>query len=216
MELTSDAKFVIAILLATVLVIGGGAYLASRKTIDAEGRIIPDSLLERLVREDSPVVGQKDAKVTFVEFGDFQCPSCGTIHPLLKELKDKYKDKSVRFVFRHYPLSQHENAFISAVAAVEANKQNKFWEYHDTLFENQLNLAKEDLVTYAQRVGLDEATFNAALDTNAHESIVKRDITDGAALGVQGTPTMFINNQQYNGTYSLDGLSKAIDAALAQ
>lgn len=216
MELTSDAKFVISILVATVLVIGGGAFFASRTSSDAEGRIIPDSLQNRLVQDDSPFVGPKDAKVTFVEFGDFQCPSCGNIHPLLKELKEKYKDQSVRFVFRNYPLPQHENAFLSAEAAVAASNQDKFWPYHDLLFENQTNLKEADLMSYAEKAGLDMNKFKEALDTHANEDLVKRDMSDGSALGVRGTPTLFINNREYAGKYSLDGLSSIIDAELAK
>ena len=214
MELTSDAKFVIAILVATVLVIGGGAFFASRKTPAGQARIIPDSLANRLVADNAPFVGQKDAKVTFVEFGDFQCPSCGAIHPLLKEIKDKYKDQSVRFVFRNFPLPQHENAFLAAEAGVAAHNQEKFWQYHDLMFENQLNLKHDDLIAYAEKAGLDMDKFKEALDTHTNEALVKRDMSDGSALGVRGTPTLFINNMQYNGKYSLDALSAAIDAEL--
>ncbi len=216
MPLSSDTKFVISILVATVLVIGGGAFIASRTSPTTEGRIIPDSLMNRLVEDDSPFLGPKDAKVTFVEFGDFQCPSCGNIHPLLKELKDKYKEKSVKFVFRHYPLSQHENAFLSAEAAVAASRQDKFWQYHDLLFENQLNLKEADLIAYAEKAGLDMNSFKEALSTHANEAIIKRDISDGNTLGVRGTPTLFINNLQYEGKYSLDALSAIIDKDLAK
>jgi formate-nitrite transporter family protein len=216
MELTSDTKFVISILVATVLVIGGGAFLASRKAPDDAGTVVADSLVNRLVKEDSAFTGPQDAKVTFVEFGDFQCPSCGAIYPLLKDVKEKYKDQSVRFVFRHFPLPQHENAFLSAEAAVAAYKQNKFWQYHDILFENQLNLKKDDLIAYAEKAELDMNAFKEALDTHANEALVKSDMADGSALGIRGTPTLFINNIQYNGKYSLDALSSAIDAELAK
>lgn len=216
MQLTSDVKFVIAILAATVLVIGGGAYIASTKVVDPAGRVISDSLVDRLVQDDSQSIGPKDAKVTFVEFADFQCPSCGAVHPLLKQVKDKYKDQSVQFVFRNYPLSQHEHAFIAASAAVEAGKQNKFWQYHDTLFENQANIAKTDLVAYAEKAELDMQAFNQALDSKTHEAFIKRDIADGNALGVKGTPTFFINNREYNGKYTLEAMSAAIDGELSK
>ncbi len=216
MELTSDVKFVIAILVATVLVIGGGAYIASTKVVDPAGRIVSDSLVDRLVQDDSQTVGPKDAKVNLVEFADFECPSCGAVHPLLKEIKNKYADKSVQFVFRNYPLPQHANAFLAAEAAAEAGKQNKFWEFHDTLFENQQKLTKEDLISYAEKAGLDVQAFTTALDSNAHKEFIQRDMSDGKALGIKGTPTIFINNREYNGKYSLDSLSSAIDEALAK
>lgn len=216
MQLTSDTKFVISILLATVLVIGGGAYLTSRKSVPTAGRVVADSLTDRLVREDSPKIGSNDAKVKFVEFGDFECPSCGSIHPTLKDLKAKYADKSVQFIFRHYPLPQHKNAFLASEAAVEAGKQNKFWEFHDLLFENQSKLEKDNLISYAEKIGLNVQALNFALETHAHSEIVKRDQADGSALGVRGTPTLFINNQEYKGKYSLDALSKVIDTELAK
>ena len=216
MALTSDAKFVISILVATVLVIGGGAYITSKKSSSTAEKIVPDSLAERLVREDSPVTGPADAKVTVVEFGDFQCPACGSVHPLLKEVKEKYKDSSVRFVFRHFPLSQHEHAFLASEASIEAASQGKFWEYHDTLFENQINLTQADLENYAKQLSLDENTFKEALSSSKHEDAVQRDITDGNALGVSGTPTIFINKSQYVDRYSVDSISAAIEAELAK
>ena len=194
--------------------IGGGAYFANKKTPDAEGKIVPNSLVNRLVQEDSATIGPKDAKVTFVEFGDFQCPSCGSLHPILKDVKEKYKDQSVRFMFRHFPLPQHEHAFLAAEAAVEAGKQNKFWEFHDLLFENQTNLKQENLVAYAEKIGLHMDMFRSALDSHAHKSTVERDVAGGRALGLGGTPTLFVNNRLYNGKHSVDALSAAIDAAL--
>ncbi len=214
MALTADAKFVIGILVATVLVIGGGAYFSSRNTPDPEGRLIPDSLTDRLVREDSATLGPDDATVTVVAFEDFQCPSCGSLHPILKAVKEKYREQSVRFVFRHFPLSQHEHAFASSVAATEAGKQGKFWEYHDKLFENQARLATDNLMSYAEELELNMDAFREALDSNAHKDIVQRDMTDGNVLGVQGTPTIFMNNREYNGQFSIDALSAAIDAVL--
>lgn len=214
MELTSDTKFVISILLATVLVIGGGAYISYKKTPNSAGRIIPDTLTNRLVQEDSAAIGPKDAKVTFVEFGDFQCPSCAALHPTLKEVKEKYANASVRFVFRHYPLPQHEHAFLASEAAVAAGTQGKFWEFHDMLFENQTNIKKENLQAYAEKLGLDTAVFNQALEDHAHKSIVEADMADGVALGVRGTPTLFINNLEYKGKYTVEDLSTAVDAAL--
>ncbi|MDA1169227.1 MAG: DsbA family protein [bacterium] len=216
MPLTSDTKFVISILVATALFIGGGAYFASKKAPSTEGRIIADTLVNRLAPEDAQAIGPKDAKVTFVEFADFQCPACASIHPTLKELKEKYKDASVRFVFRHYPLPQHPHALKAAEAAVEAGKHNKFWEYHDQLFENQSVISPETLVAFAEKLEIPKDAFVQALDSNANEAIVRRDITDGGALGVRGTPALFINNMEYKGKYSVEEMSKAIDAELAK
>lgn len=216
MPLTSDTKFVISILVATTLVIGGGAYFASKKPTSSEGRVIADTLVNRLAPEDAEAMGPKDAKVTFVEFADFQCPACAALHPILKDVKEKYKDASVRFVFRHYPLPQHEYALEAAEAAIEAGKQNKFWEFHDTLFENQANISRDALVAYAEKLEIPKDAFVQSLDSNTNEAIIRRDITDGGALGVRGTPSLFINNMEYKGKYSVEEMSAAIDAALAK
>lgn len=215
MTLTSDAKFIIGILVATVLVIGGGAYITSKKSSSPEVKIVPEQLREYLVRDDSPVIGPANAKVTVVEFGDFQCPACGVLHPILKEIKKQYADKNVRFVFRQFPLSQHEHALDAAKASLTAKNQGKFWEYHDMLFEHQTNLTDEDLLAYAKNLGITPEVFIADSKSTAIADMVKRDVADGNALSVRSTPTLFINNIQYAGKYSVADISAVIDSQLA-
>lgn len=214
MTLTSDAKFIIGVLVATVVVIGGGAYITSKKSTSDTGKIVPEGQMQYLVREDSPVLGPKDAKVSVVEFGDFQCPACGALHPVLKAVKQQFADKNVRFIFRQFPLSQHEHARLAASASLAANAQGKFWEYHDTLFEHQTNLNQEDLVTYAKNIGLDVEKFTKDMNASESANTVQRDVTDGSALNVLSTPTIFINNIQYKDKYSVKDLSAAIESEL--
>lgn len=216
MTITSDAKFVIGILIATVLVIGGGAYITSKKTASPTGKTVPKSLIQHLVREDSPTIGPKDAKVSVVEFGDFQCPACGSLHPVLKELKKQYADTSVRFVYRQYPLPQHEYAALAAKASLAAAHQGKFWEYHDSLFEHQLNLKEEDLLAYAEKLGLDIEIFKKDLQNTTYADAVQNDVADGKKLGIRSTPTLFINNIEYTGKYSLKEISAVIESELAK
>lgn len=214
MTLTSDAKFIIGVLVATIIVIGGGAYITSKKTSSPETKTVPESLIQNLVREDSPTIGKDNAKVTVVEFGDFQCPACGTLHPVLKEIKKKYADASVQFVFRQFPLPQHENAIPSAQASLAANMQGKFWEFHNALFEHQTNLKANDFITYAKNIGLDVEKFKQDLKASTVADAVQRDRADGNALGVRSTPTLFINDIQYTGKYSVADLSAVIEAEL--
>lgn len=216
MTLTSDAKFIIGVLVATILVIGGGAYITSKKTTSPTGKTVPASLTQHLVREDSPTLGAQNAKVTIVEFGDFQCPACGALHPVLKEVKKKYAEASVRFIFRQFPLPQHENAIPAAKASLAAQKQGKFWEYHDALFEHQTNLKAEDFMAYAKSVGLDTEKFTQDINMSEIADIVQRDRTDGNALGVRSTPTIFINDIQYAGKYSLQDISAVIESELTK
>ncbi|OGY35816.1 MAG: hypothetical protein A3E36_03640 [Candidatus Andersenbacteria bacterium RIFCSPHIGHO2_12_FULL_45_11b] len=214
MTLTSDAKFVIGILLATCIVIGAGAWLTQLRAKPAPAQSVPASLADRLVRSDSATSGPADAKVTVVEFGDFQCPACGSLHPALKQAMQDYQEQSVRFVFRNYPLSQHSFASLAAEAALFAQAQGKFWEYHDILFEHQNNLAQSDLENYAKQLGFDENAFSDALNNHTYKGIIDRDLADGAALKLDHTPTVFINGIEYTGKYSVSELSVAIDAEL--
>ncbi len=214
MQITSDAKFIIGVLIATVLVIGGGAYMTSKKSSSPTNKIVPEHLLQHLVREDVPVIGSANAKVSVVEFADFQCPACGVLHQVLKEIKKQYADKSVRFVFRQFPLPQHENAIPAAKASLAALAQGKFWEYQDMLFEHQTNLKQEDLEAYAKQLEMNMDTFTATMATTSISDTIQRDRTDGDTLGVRSTPTIFINNIQYTGKYSLEDISAVIDSEL--
>lgn len=215
MTLSSDAKFGIGVFVATVLIIGIGAYFASKST-PSQTTSGPVTETDRLVREDDPSTGSADAKVTVVEFGDFQCPSCGVFHPTLEALKDMYSDASVRFVYRHFPLTQiHEHAQLAAEASLEAQVQGKFWEYHDLLFENQTNLDRNALEQYAQELGLNMNEFQQALDEGTHKAAVTQDVSDGNAVGVRGTPTIYINNAEYTGARSAEAMKAYIDSLLA-
>jgi protein-disulfide isomerase len=211
MGMTTETKLLIGVFLATIVIIAGGVWFASRKQVEQTG---PVNESERLVRADDPVLGPADAQVTVVEFGDFQCPACGAVHPILKQVKEQNKDKSVRFVYRHYPLPQHEHAQFAAVAAVAAQAQGKFWEMHDKLFENQQKLDRESIEGYAEQLGLNFETFQEAVDGNAAKDAVAADKSDGQAVGVSGTPTIYINAVKYTGQYTVEAMQAAIEAAL--
>ncbi|MCE9642955.1 MAG: thioredoxin domain-containing protein [Candidatus Andersenbacteria bacterium] len=216
MTLTSDAKFVIGILVATCLVIGVGAWVTQIKSKPAAANVVPANLVDRLARSDSAFQGPADAKVTVVEFGDFQCPACGSLYPAFKQAMQDNKDKSVRFVFRNYPLPQHQFAPLAAEASLYALAQNKFWEFHDILFEHQDNLTQADLENYAKQIGFNADDFKNALDNHTYKGIVDRDKADGVALGLDHTPTVYINDTEYTGNYSATELESAIDAALTK
>lgn len=215
MALTGEHKVLIGVLVVTVLIIIGGAFLAGQDA-NAPTASEPVSNPDRLVREDDPVLGPEDAQVTVVEFGDFECPACGALHPPLKQVKADNADASVRFVYRQFPLEQHDHAQLSAEASLEAQAQGKFWEYHDLLFENQNSLTREDLESYAEQLELDMDSFRAALDDGRHADAVEEDKVDGRAVGVRGTPSLYINGVSYTGQYSVAALQAAIDQALTQ
>jgi len=167
-----------------------------------------------LVKNNSQVLGSEDAKVTVVEFSDFQCPACGAAHSVVKQVIKEYGDK-ILFVYRHFPLlATHQYALKAAEAAEAAGEQGKFWEYHDILFANQDNLKTEDLKNYAKQIGLDVKKFNEALDSGKNKDKVLSDLDDGEKFGVASTPTFFINGQMHRGVLNLDQFKSEIDKAL--
>lgn len=175
--------------------------------------------VKTLIREDSHTLGAKNAKVTFVEFGDFQCPACGSAHPIVAQLKGTYKDK-VKFVFRNYPLPAHPNAMIAAEAAEAAGAQGKFFEMHDLLYENQKDWSeskdplKEHFLGYAKELNLDTAKFEKEVKENKYKNRIEKDKNDGNAVGVSATPTFYINGIEKVGGAPYDEFKKKIDEAL--
>lgn len=150
--------------------------------------------------------GTDDAPVTLVQYGDFECPNCGDTHPVIKRLQDRLGTR-LRFVYRHFPLSQiHPHANHAAEAAEAAAEQGEFWRMHDKLYENQDALSDSDLKNYASELDLDVERFEQELDTREHEPAVKEDLTSGARSGVNGTPTFFINGERYNGPLEFESL----------
>ena len=169
-------------------------------------------------RDKAPTLGS--GKVELVEFSDFQCPFCQRFYnDAYQQIKTKYIDTNkVKFTYRHYPLSFHQNAQKAGEASECANDQNKFFEYHDLLFENSdadgAGLNTADLKKYAVNLGLDTAKFNACLDNGAKEEIVKKDFAEGQRLGVNGTPTVYVNGKPVIGAQPFSVFQEAIEEAL--
>lgn len=157
--------------------------------------------------------GPENAPVTFVEYGDFECPHCGSVEPVLRELR-RLAGPGMRFVYRHFPLtSSHPHAQAAAEAAEAAGAQGAFWPMHDALFANQQALTDRDLVGYAAALGLDGQAVATALANQTYEPNVREDFMSGVRSGVSGTPTFFINGVRYDGDYTLDALARAVQKA---
>jgi protein-disulfide isomerase len=161
-----------------------------------------------------PSRGPARAPVEIIEFSDFQCPFCLSAHPTVARVLNTYGDR-VRFVYRHYPLPNHPNAWPAAEAAACAGEQGKFWEYHDRLFDNQSRLGKADLKKHAAAVALDTAKFDACVDTHKYKSDVDVDVAAGEEAGVSGTPAFFINGRQLSGAQPFEAFKRLIDEELA-
>ena len=159
------------------------------------GRFSPD-MIKNIELEDSPAKGPAGAPVLVVEFADFECPACGAARPLLDELYKRY-DGQMRFVFKNFPLSIHQYAEKAARAGVAAHKQNKFWEMHAVLFDNQQHLEQANVEALAKSIGLDMPRFLADRDSEAAADFVARDRKQGERLELSSTPSIFINGRKF-------------------
>lgn len=166
---------------------------------------------------NAPTMGGKDAKVTIIEYSDFQCPFCAKGADILKEIKKKYGNK-VKIAFKNFPLPFHNHAEQAAVAGLCANEQSSehFWKMHDEMFANQDSLDAEGLKKTAKKIGLKMDTFEKCLSENKYLAQVKADMEEGRKIKVKSTPTFFINGKLINGAQPMDVFSDLIEEELNQ
>ena len=164
----------------------------------------------------APAKGPESAHVTIVKFEDFQCPFCKQIQPTFSEILTRYGGR-VRLVHKDLPLdSIHPLARQGAEAARCADQQGKFWTYHDMLYDRAPNLALEDLKSYAKELGLNQSSFNECLSSGKVKTAIQKDLSEGAQLGITGTPTFFINGRELSGAQSIEAIAQLIDEELAR
>ena len=165
--------------------------------------------------ERDHIRGPLEAPVTVVEYGDFECPYCGQAEPVVRELLRDFGD--VRYVWRHLPLNDvHPNTQLAAEASEAAADQGAFWEMHDLLLAHQNELRPNDLIRYADQLGLDVQRFTNDLRGQAGAARVAEDVDSADLSGVSGTPTFFVNGRRHYGAYDIDTLSAAVHAAGAR
>jgi protein-disulfide isomerase len=177
----------------------------------AEGGPTPDP--NRVNLTSAPVRGPPNAPVTIVEFSDFQCPFCAGSVPILKQLLKNYPDQ-VRLVFKSFPLDFHADAMLAHQAALAANQQNKFWEMYDRIYGSQRAMKRGNLINMAQDLGLDVDRFTADMDNPQFRSVIEADRKEGARLGVEATPSFFINGKLVVGAQSLAVFTRLIEESL--
>jgi protein-disulfide isomerase len=159
-------------------------------------------------------VGDPQAPVTIVEFGDYESEECAKLQEVIRMMLEAYAGK-VRFQFRHFPLTQiHQRAHKAAEAAVAASQQGKFWEMHTLLFRHRRNLGSVSLRDYAQEAGVKDKNFIANLIDSVYGWTVRADLLEGLDMGIRNIPAVFINGERFTGTPSYTNLSKAVDEAL--
>ena len=187
---------------------GSSSTQSQRQPADTAGATRPN------VKVSSPVVLE--------EYGDYQCPPCGQLYPELKEIEKEYGNQ-VQIVFHHFPLMKiHKNALMAAHAAEAAHNQNKFWEMHDRLYRNQKEWSELDdprpvFIDYAKQLGLKIDQFTNDLGSNMIDQRISADLQRGSAMGVTGTPTVFLDSRliNYQAT-NLEGLRRGINILLEQ
>ncbi len=215
--MSQEAKILTIAGLLTFLIIGGGiAFLSSSDSKKA----IPDKPVEKklLVKTKSYQKGPKDAKVTIVEFGDFQCPSCAAAHPNVKKILEEYGE-NISFTYRHFPLPQHKYAMLAAEVSEAAGEQGKFWEMYDRLYEEQEVWSKSDnpmneFTKYAIDLKLHIENFKGSVLDEKYKDKILQDEQDGKTIGIRYTPTFFINGKIYEGAPTYNNLKTRIDEEL--
>jgi len=152
------------------------------------------------------IEGNPEAEIELVEYGDYQCPYCGQAYYEIKKVQ-KHLGKDLKFVFRNFPLTDsHEHALSAAVAAEVAGDLGKFWEMHDTLYENQENLGDSSIVNYAKKLGLNTDEFENDFSDSKYQKKIEDQMEGGLRSGVNGTPSFFINGQKYEGDYTAESI----------
>ena len=192
-----NIPLLVGTLVVTLLLVVGVAYFFSSPSVSKK---VDQKIL---VGNTKNVRGSDNAKVTVVEFSDFQCPACGVDQPLVQQLLDKHGNE-IRFVYRHFPLTQlHPNAMSAALAAQAAASFNQFWAYHDLLFANQgewadlpTDQAQQKFLDYASKLQIDKNEFSKRIDSSEAHQQITDDISDGTKAGLEATPTFFVNGQE--------------------
>jgi len=186
----------------------GKTLMEISKLMDASPKAHRPKLLEDPITipvAGAPVKGPENARITLVEFSDFECPYCAAAVRQVDTIMAAYP-KDIKLIYKQFPLSMHPHAEISAEASLAAREQGKFWEMYELLFKNSRQLSKSSILAMAKELNLDMQKFEAALDSGKFKKDVQKDIADGEASNVYGTPAFYINGKQYNGEVTLAAL----------
>lgn len=207
-----ETKLFLGIIIGTIAIVGVGIAFLSRPAVIQK---VDPSLL---IRANSNKISTSSATVTLVEFSDFQCPACSAYYLMVKQVLKDFKN-DITFVYRNFPLTDlHPNAQMAAYAAEAAGMQGKYWEMHDVLFAKQgewaTNKSARDMfVQYAQTLELNVDQFKQDIESDAVKKKVADDVNDGNVLGVNATPTFFLNNQKIENPVNLSDFEAIIKQA---
>ncbi len=219
--MSGEAKILIGVSIVTIVMVIGAALLlggvSSRNTTTEEKVILTSEQQKSLAKEDSQKITVPNAKVTIVEFIDYECEACGAAHPIVKQILEEYKGK-VNFVVRNFP--NHNNSVLAANIVEAAGEQGKYWEMHNKLLESQQEWGEkkepqtELFLKYAQELNLDIDKVRASLESNKFTTKINKDKEEGIAIGVNATPTFFINGEMQVGGLPYDEFKQKIEEKL--
>lgn len=206
-------KITIFMLLLAVS-IGGFVWYGATRPVVPTGELFS-------VKSDDWTKGSQSAQVTLIEYLDFECEACGQYYPLVKRLSEEFKDE-VTFVTRYFPLPGHKNSQTSASAVEAAGKQGKYWEMHNIVFENQNSWGEKPAPTpkvfegYAEKLGLDMVKFKKDIDSEEVKNRIDRDKSSGTKLGIQGTPTFFLNGEKIQNPRGYEDFKTLVQSAISK
>jgi len=204
MKLTSETKLFLGIFAITGVILAIAIAVMTKPAKPVAKEILTANAVHTL--------GPKDAKVWLVEFSDYQCPACSQFYPAVKQLTDTYKD-SLFFVYRNYPLPTHQMALPAARAAEAAMQQGKYWEMHDALFMGQSQLNDAFISSKAAELGLRMEAFNQDIKSTMIQSAIDADVTLGESIGINATPSFYLNGMKLN-LSTVNDLTTAVETAL--
>lgn len=219
MKISNDVRLIIGVTVVSAIIVVAAAFTIGNKPVPEQGqKTLDQSQMKVLLRNDTHMTGPKNAKVTVVEFGDFQCPACGVAYAVVKQIEKGYEGK-VNFAFREYPLMSHKYGYLAALSAEAAAGQGKFWEIYDKLYSTQKDWSdsKDALTiftTYAKQIGIDADKFKADVESKKYDAKIQADLKDGNQIGIAATPTFIINGKVYAGYIPYDDFKSKIESEL--
>ena len=209
-------------IIAASIILSLSGFSRQKQTAQGGGQQVAGKISE-VSADDDPVLGDKNAPITMIEFSDFQCPFCRKFwRENFTKLKENYIDTGkVKLVYRDFPLPSHPMSSASALAGECAHEQGKFWEFHDKIFseqdkqgQNTVQYGVDDIKKWVSEIGLSMQDFNSCFDSGKYNEEVKKDLADGQAAGVAGTPTSFVNGVPVPGAQTYSVFEHVINAEL--
>lgn len=214
-------KFILSMIVFSVLVLVLDALFANKLSSSPPAVSKEEARSILAVKNDDWVKGPEEASITLIEYLDFECEACRAYYPITKQLKEEYKDK-IRFIVRYFPLPGHKNSMTSALAVEAAGKQNKFWEMHNVLYERQKDWGEKAVSdpsifeTYAKQIGLDMDKYKNDISNKELRDRIDRDKNSGISLGIQGTPTFFINGERIPNPKGYEDFKSIVDGLMPE